>query len=145
LLAGADHDTAPVALLLLRLLVVEAYDAACREHGRDGRDAELGRLLQRPVHALAARDALHERDLERRLRGGRGGLAQAHCYLVAGDACDLGPVLLAGAIEDAQRRAFPHPQHARDVIRAGRRQLQLSARRERPFAIQPGDSHAGES
>ena len=53
--------------LRLRLGGVQTHDAAPAQDGNDPRDPELGRLLHDEIHAVAARDALGERDGERRL------------------------------------------------------------------------------
>ncbi|MCE3286220.1 MAG: chemotaxis protein [Steroidobacteraceae bacterium] len=54
LLAGGGDDRLPVAHLLFRLPVIEPDDAAGRQHRHNRPYPQLGRLLQRPVHALAA-------------------------------------------------------------------------------------------
>ena len=60
LLARGNCDRAPVLDLPERLLLIELDDTALREDGRDSPYTELGRLLDDPVHSLAARDALYE-------------------------------------------------------------------------------------
>ena len=79
LLAGGDGDALPVRALARAGGGVEAHDAARRRDRHDRRDAELGRLLHDEIHALRARDALHQRDGERRF--GAGGDTVGHLGL----------------------------------------------------------------
>ncbi len=48
------------------LSLVQLHDGALGDHGHDARDAELGRFLHHPVHALAARNALREGQIQPR-------------------------------------------------------------------------------
>ena len=129
-------------LLLLGLLLVQAHDAAGRQHRSDGAHAELGCFLQRPIHPLAARHALHQRDLQRRLGGAGRLLAELHVDIVAVETGDLRAELAPRAIEDVQRGPFTHTQDASDVVRARGRQAQLSTRGQRTVAEDPVQSHA---
>ena len=62
-----SRSTCQCSSLRARLLRVDLHHRALGEHRHDARDAELGGLLHDEVHALAARDALQQRDLQRRL------------------------------------------------------------------------------
>src|SRR3546814_3831519 len=58
LLAGRNDHAAPVRQALAGTLAGELHLAAVRADRDEAGHAQLGRLLQDPVHLLAARDAL---------------------------------------------------------------------------------------
>ncbi len=107
----------------------------------EGRDAELGGLLHHQVHALAARDALRERERERRLALGAACLAHRHGDGVLGDPGDRGGELPAGAIKESEAVPGAQPQHAADVRRRAPREGHLRAAPERGFHEHPAQSH----
>ena len=93
-------------------VAVEAHDAACSRDRHDRRDAELGRFLHHEVHALGARDALHQRDRERRLRARDSAALDRDLDRAAADAGDARRVVVAVAVEERERVARLEPQHA---------------------------------
>ena len=112
LLAGRDRNAAPVSELAPARVAIESHDAARRHDRHDRGDAELRRLLHHEVHALGACDALHQGDVERRLRA-RGDAALDHGFdRAAADPHDARRIILAVAVEEGQRIAGPEPQHA---------------------------------
>src|SRR3546814_6339495 len=66
LLAGRNDHAAPVRQALAGTLAGELHLAAVRADRDEAGHAQLGRLLQDPVHLLAARDALDQHDAQRR-------------------------------------------------------------------------------
>ena len=60
LLAGADGDAAPVLQFLLQLFWLQRCLRALGVEQRDARGAELGRLLNRPVHVIGAAESLDD-------------------------------------------------------------------------------------
>ena len=128
--------------VLGRLLLIEAHDAACRQHGRDRGHAQFRGFLQRPIHALAARDALDEGDLQGRLGGAGRGIAEADGDFIAFDAHDFGAEFLAAAIEYTKRCTLAHTQDAGDVVTAGGGQVDFGATGQRAVAKYSVHSHA---
>jgi hypothetical protein len=128
-----------------RLRCVEAHDAARRQHRCDGPHAELGGFLQRPVHALAARDGLHERDAQGRLRQSRRLGADTHEHPFTRDGKDLAPIFVAAAVEGDDRGPFAQAQHACHVIGRRFRQLEIGVRGERLTHVDAGQSHVATS
>jgi hypothetical protein len=97
-------------------VALEPHHAARRLHRHDARDAELGRLLHHEVHALAAGDALHQRDRERRFRT-RGREARDLDLDAAAPQLQHAPrVVVAVAVEERHRVAGAQPQDAPDVV-----------------------------
>ncbi len=131
--------------LLFGLAFVEPHDAARRQHGHDRAHAEFGRLLQRPVHALAARDGLHQRDVQRRLREPGRACADADQHAVALDGEDLALEIAAAAVEGDDGRALAQAQHARDVVRRRGRQREVRIGRERRIDENAGHTHQNSS
>ncbi len=123
------------------LLLVEAHDAACGEHGHDRTYPEFRGFLQRPVHAFAARDALHERDREGRLAEPPGALAEPDPHAIALDRHDLTMEIAATAVEEDERRAGPQAQHARHVAGRGLGQPDLGTLREGRRHVEAVQSH----
>ena len=100
---------------LHRALGFELHFAAIALHRKHRGDAQFGRLLQDPVHLLAARDALHERDAQRRFvvdRAWRTDL-RIHAALV-GDQ-QRRRIIAAVAVEQHARIAFLQAQHANQM------------------------------
>ena len=120
---------------------VEAHDAPRAKHRRDCAHAELGRLLQRPVHAFTARNPLDQRDRKRGFRTACNALQQSDAHLAAGDRGNLGVMLAATPIEDREPVADTQPEHARDVRcrRLGQRGLPTLGQRR--GAVHAGQSH----
>ena len=65
LLTCADRHLTPVLQAFVSALVFEANFTAIAEDRRDFIDAQFGGFLDRPVHPLAAGQALAEMDLQR--------------------------------------------------------------------------------
>ena len=112
LLAGCDRDAAPVRELAFARVAIEAHDAARSRDRHDRRDAELGRFLHHEVHALGARDALHQRDRQRRLRPRDSATLDRDLDRAATDAGNARRVVLAVAVEERERVARFEPKHA---------------------------------
>ncbi|MCY1361064.1 hypothetical protein D9M69_477170 [compost metagenome] len=140
LFAGADRHLAPVRQTLVGALVLQAHFAAFRDDRGDFRRAQLGGLLHRPVHALAARQALAEVDAQRRFGEAGELFAQVDAHGFLAHLEQFAEELLAAAVEQLHRIAGGMPQHAADVVGLGFRQVVL-AEGERGVDEEAGQAH----
>ncbi|MNF79012.1 hypothetical protein D3C84_612150 [compost metagenome] len=99
LFAGADGDLPPVGQALVGAFVLQAHLAAFADDGAYLGHAQLGGLLDRPVHALPAGQALAQVHPQGRLGQAGEGFAQLHPYGFLAHFDQLAQVLLAGAVE----------------------------------------------
>ena len=142
LLAGRRDHGFPVRDAPLGALGVELDLGAIGHDRHDPRDAELGRLLQDPVHFLAARDALRERDAERAFAVlGLGRFEHARGHGALGERGELGLVLIAAAVEEPQRMAAIEAQNPGEVLAGLHRKLDFAARAKRLRHVDAGDAH----
>ena len=121
LLASPDQHLLPVRNAFVGALGVETHHAPLAVKGLHAGDAELDRLLQCEIHALAARDRLRENAGERRFAVDRvaGGKLDRDGVLV--NAIDDGSEFDAVA-EDNDLIAHRSAQHVHQVMRCGGRQ-----------------------
>src|SRR5262249_35635732 len=106
LLGGGDGDPSPA------LEMAAAPDDVAREERRDAHHAELGRLLDHPVHLVLLEERHRELELETRLaRRGRGA-DDAHDCLARADAAELDLVLGAVVVEEPEAIAGYQAQRA---------------------------------
>ena len=105
----------PVLASLCSTPRLEPDDAVLGKYRRDARDPELCRLLDHEVHAIAARNALHEMNPERRLGAHVDRLPDAQRNRVLLNSLDRGRAFEALAVEDADLVASARAQHAPEV------------------------------
>src|SRR5262249_30485088 len=117
LLASGDCDRTPVLDLPGSLPVIQVDHAALREQGRYSPHAQLGCLLNHPVHSLAARDALCECEPEGRFTLPLAPFRHTHEHAVTAYLLDRSCILTALAVEQRQHISCPQPQYARNVVR----------------------------
>jgi hypothetical protein len=117
---------------------VELHHAADRAERLDRANAELYRLLQGVVHALAAGDRLRERHHERGLAVHLDASRDLDRDAAAFGARDDAGILGAVAVEERHRVSRREPQHARRVVRLRWRQRAGGARLQRRLDVQPG-------
>lgn len=101
-------------------LARQPHDAALGLQWGDGVHSQFDRLLDQPVHLVAAGDALGERDGIARFGIGLCGIGQAGGRIAAVDGIEPGAKLLARAVEQADIVADSQAQHmdmARDAFR----------------------------
>jgi hypothetical protein len=91
-----------------------SHDGSFREHRDDSCHAELGGLLDDEIHALAARHALQQRHVQRRLAFDGIECTDASPDLLA-VALERAREFTAGTVEQRDRRACIESQHAREV------------------------------
>ena len=124
------------------LFGVELDHGALGQQGHDARHSELGGLLHDEVHALAARDALQQRDLQRRLAFDSDrapGLAPRR-FLPCGrsSAAEYSPPVPSNKVNGAPAEA----QHARQVFARLRGQHDLRTFGECSGHIDSRQAHA---
>ena len=119
LLAGADGHLAPVGQALVGAFILQAHFAALAHQGGDLRHAQLGGLLDGPVHALAPGQALAEVDPQRRLGQAGEGFAQFDADALLADLHQFADEFLARAVEQLDGITFGQAQHATDVVGLG--------------------------
>ncbi|MNX89124.1 hypothetical protein D3C86_1211280 [compost metagenome] len=123
-------------------LVLEPDFTALGEDRGDFSDAQFRGFLDRPVHALAPGQALAEMDLQRRLDLPGEAFIDLHHHALFADFDQCGAKLLARTVEQLQRIALGHAQHAADVVGLGFGQLVL-ADAQGGVDEEAGQSHAG--
>ena len=144
LFAGRDHHAAPMRQALGRALAVELHLAALAIHRHERGDAEFGRLLQDPVHLLAARDALHAARCAAAIRCRSRACATISDFaaaLVGGD--DARVVVVAVAVEQHAGIADRQPQHAQQVRRRRFPAMRCACRRPAAGRHGPGSRACG--
>jgi hypothetical protein len=125
LFACAFRDPLPVQPAFPGPLAVEFHDAVIRQHRGDAVHAQLRGLLHDEVHAVAARDALHQVDLQVRLRRIRDGVVNRERHAVFAEAADrCGPFAVV-AVEDVHGIADTQAQDAAQVTRGFLSEIQL--------------------
>ena len=115
LFAGRDHDPAPVRQALVGALRIQLHLAAFAGDRQDAGDAELGRLLQDPVHLLAAGDALQQGDAQRRFVVDMSRRCDLRACFALADGGDARVVVVAIAVEQHAGIADLQAQHAQQV------------------------------
>ena len=126
LLASGNGNGLPVRHFLVGPLAAQAQYAVRRDQRLNAGDAEFGRLLDQPVHAVVGRHADGEVDGARCFA--LDGLVRLHMDrdVAAAHAFDRRGVLATMAIEQGDVVARLHPQHL-DMARNARRQRQRDA------------------
>ena len=117
---------------------IETNDAALGRQGLDRCDAQLDGLLHGVIHALPARDALRERDGERRFAVHFARLTDPQSDARFADALDSGRVLESASVEDHDCIAFGKAQDMRDVVRLLGRRHAHAVRRDHSGKVQTG-------
>lgn len=140
LLAGADRHLAPVLQALVGALVLQAHFATLADDRGDFRHPQLGGLLDRPVHPLAARQALPQVDTQGRVGLAGELLAEFDADILLADLDQLAEVFPAAAVEQLHGVARGVPQHAADVVGLGLGQVVL-AEGERLVDEEAGQAH----
>ena len=121
---------------------IELDDAARRRHRHDRRDAKLGRLLHDEIHALGARDALHERECERRFGARGGGPCDLDFHRVTAETRDPRGIVLAVAIEERQGIACLEAEDPTDVSRGRTFERDAGTCGQRRIDVDADQAHA---
>ena len=100
---------------LVGALRIQLHFAALAGHRQDAGDAELGRLLQDPVHLLAAGDALQQGDAQRRFVVDMARRGDFRARFALSDGGDARVVVVAIAIEQHAGIVDLQAQHAQQV------------------------------
>ncbi|MNN21478.1 hypothetical protein D3C81_1347990 [compost metagenome] len=125
---------------LVGALVLQAHLAALADQRGDLGHAQLGGLLDRPVHALAAGQALAQVDAQRRLGQAGELFAQLHLHRLLAHLDQFADELLAAAVEQLHGIADGKAQHAADVVGLGLRQ-RMAAKGEGGVDEETGEAH----
>src|SRR5262245_1356184 len=124
---------------------IELHHAALGDERDERGDAELGRLLHDPVHALAPRDALCERDAQRRFTLDLASCADPHAQVRAAALDDRRRVFATPAVEDGELGADPESQHTRDMCGCRGSETLLAAALERLLHEDARQAHVARS
>jgi hypothetical protein len=124
------------------LFGVEFDHGTLGEERHDARHPELGGLLHDEIHALAARDALQQRDLQRRLAFDIVVRENLRRDALASGRLERRRELPSGAIEQGERRARRKAQDARQMLPRLRGQHDLGTLGECAGHMDSGHAHA---
>ena len=143
LLAGAHRHRLPVGQLLCLTLALEAHIAVLGVQRSDRGDAELHRLLDGVVHAIALGDRLPEMDGQ-----GRFALTIAHfeyvnAYFLAIGLGDVGTGFATLTVEQHQGITGLEPQHAPHMSRGSFGQNDVAAGDKRGGDVDAGALEGG--
>src|SRR5205814_1239806 len=126
LLAGGNHDVAPVGDAPVGAIARESHYGALARDGHYPGDAKLGGFLQGSVHPISARYALSERDDQRRLALRRLSRYHMGTRIATGNPRQLGGEFPALSVEQDDRFSTAHAQDG-TMTRHPLRQIDLGA------------------
>ncbi len=111
------------------------------QYGRDALGPEFGRLLHDEVHALAARDTLHELHLERRLDDSVTAFTESDGYRCLVDGVEECFVFTVVAVKHGQRIARAQPEHVAHITGLLAAELKCDPGPQVGADVYPGEGH----
>ena len=135
------HDATPVLQTFFLARAIESHHGARTHYRHDVPHTELDRFLQGVVHALAARDRLHQGDVQRRFVGARAMLRERRAHFAARHRDESRLILAAATVEQHHLRIALEAQHIAHMVSGGGGQHTFAAARE--FDIDIDAWHGG--